>query len=109
MAQSSLGSRKGKIGGPSHDPGGMGPGPGGRDWYGSHLAVGVQGRHRLAQPGSAQPHQILPLLWALIRGRTGVRSGAFSGALTGTGASGTTAWGMSQKESLDLHMVHHLV
>lgn len=60
MAHSRLGSRKGKVGGPSCDLGGMEDGPGVRDQCGSLLAVGVLGTFRLAQPGSAHPCQILP-------------------------------------------------
>lgn len=58
---------------------GMGAGPGGRDWCGSNLAVGIQGRCRLAQPSSAQPHQILPTPLLPLGWRTGVRSGAIPG------------------------------
>lgn len=57
VAHLRLSSRKGKVGGLSCDPGG---GPDDRVWGGSQLAVGVHGRCRLAQPGSAQPYQLLP-------------------------------------------------
>lgn len=43
---------------------------------GSQLTVGVQGRCRLAQPGSAQPYQLFPLSWTPIRVEDGMRSGA---------------------------------
>lgn len=58
VAHLRLSSRKGKVGVLSCDPRG---GPGDRVWCGSQLAVGAQGRCRLAQPGSAQPYQIFAL------------------------------------------------
>lgn len=94
MVQLSLGFRKGKIGGFSYDFGGMGFGFGGRDWYGSYLVVGVQGRYRFVQFGLVQFYQIFFLFWVFIRGRIGVRFGVFLGVLIGIGVLGIIVWGM---------------